>query len=428
MKKEKKSQVYAREVNWEDGSFKEAKMLLETSTEVTISRYLEGGTSIFDMVGIRFESYSSFDNSKLLIRYRTRPKVKDDAKSFDVLGFFVFDTNLSKVWGGEVSMPYTEKQMNNLCYGVGKDGTAYMLAFINESKTIELITVKPNLTVKANKIALDGNLYFQEFKLAETPDGSLIATGYYANGFDYKVSWNGYSSISMNVNGILQIKLNQEGKILEKIDIEFPLELINQYESERSKEKNEKREEKGNAGIADLKMVSLTVNPDGSTLVVGEQQFQRTQGYGSSQQTYYFYQDIIATKFDKKGTVLWQKKLPKQQEGKLGKGGMGIRVIKGKKYDYILFLDNIKNAELSLDKAPARHMDGKGGYLTTYQIDDATGNIQKHPIVNVLDINGIEAFQFKTARIFNATADKIFLLEIYIKGKEDTMVKIELKD
>ncbi len=325
-------------------------------------------------------------------------------------------------------MPYTEKQMNNLCYGVGKDGTAYMLAYIVESKTIEMITVKPNLAVKAYKVAIDAKLYFQEFKLSEAIDGSLIATGYYANGFDYKVSWNGYSSVSMNVNGILQVKLNSEGKILEKIDIEFPLELINQYESERSKAKNEKREEKGNAGISDLKIVSLTVNEDGSTMLVGEQQFQRTQGYGSSQKTYYFYQDVIATKFDKKGTVLWQKKLPKQQEGAAGKGGMGIKVIKGKKYDYILYLDNIKNAELSLDQPPARHVDGRGGYLTTYQIDDATGKIEKHPIVNVDDINGIEAFQFKTARIFNATSDRIFLLEIYIKGKQDTMVKIELKD
>src|SRR5690606_22411282 len=101
-KKLKKESVYAREINWSDGTFKEAKLLFETTTEVTISSYLEGGTSIFDMVGIRFEVFSSFDNTKFLIRYRTKPKERDDAKNYDVLGFYVFDVNLNKQWGGEV--------------------------------------------------------------------------------------------------------------------------------------------------------------------------------------------------------------------------------------------------------------------------------------------------------------------------------------
>jgi len=66
-----------------------------------------------------------------------------------------------------------------------------------------------------------------------------------------------------------------------------------------------------------------------------------------------------------------------------------------------------------------------GGYLTAYKIDDATDNIEKHTITDVRDIKGTEAHQFRASRIFDA-GEKTFLLEIYIKGKEDTMLKMEL--
>ncbi|MFT5919387.1 MAG: hypothetical protein ACI9FU_001195, partial [Granulosicoccus sp.] len=84
-----------------------------------------------------------------------------------------------------------------------------------------------------------------------------------------------------------------------------------------------------------------------------------------------------------------------------------------------------KNAKLTVGRAPVPHKDGKGGYLTTYKVNDATGDIEKHNILNVLNIKGIEAFQFATSRIFDVD-DTTFMLETYIKGKKDAMVKMEL--
>lgn len=435
-KKDRMASVYAREINWSDGSFKETKLLLKTASEVGISSYFEGGSTFFDIVAIRFEVYTSYDNTKLLIRYKTKPVVKKDSKSFDVLGFYVFDASLSKQWGGEVAMPYTEKEMNNLAYTVSSNGTAYMLAFILETKTIELITVKSDLSVKASKLAIPANLIFKELKFRETSEGNLSVIGYYANGIEHIVNWDGARVTSINIDGLLQVKISPDGKILDQANMEFPLELINQYEYLRTQAKNEKREAQGKAGISDLAIVNLTLNADGSTTVIGEQQFITKEhdfkskeplkmGVNASKNVYN-YGDIIATKFDKKGTLIWQKKLPKTQTGLTGRSGMGVRVIKGKTKTYILYLDNIANASISLGEVPAEYKDGKEGYLTAYQIDEATGNIEKYTIVNILDINGVEAFQFKTSRIFDA-AEKIFLLEIYMRDKQDTMVKLELK-
>ncbi len=425
-KKEKNESVYAREVNKADGTFKDAKLLFTTTSEIMISRYAEGGTSIFNMVGIRYEVYSSFDQSKLLVGYRTKPLTKNDDKSYDILGFYVFNITLDKQWGGEVKMPYTEKQMNNLAYTVAKDGTAYMLAYLNETKTFELFAINKDLTVKTNKIAIDGNLHFQEFKLSETSDGNLSATGYYATGIEINVNWMASASASYNMNGILYFKMSPTAKILEKYNYEFPIALINQYESARTKEKNTEKEGKGKAGIPDLKITNLTTGADGSITIIGEQQYVRSEFVGTQQKQVFYYGDVIATKIDKKGALVWMKKLPKTQVGFAGKGGNGIRFIKAGSVNYVMYLDNIKNADISLDKAPEKHQDGKGGYLTSYKIDDVTGAVTKASILDIKDINGIEAFQFKTPRIFDATG-KIFMLEIYMKGKQDTMVKMELK-
>jgi len=426
-KKEKKESLYSREINMNDGTFGISKLLFSTASEVSVSSYAEiSSVSMFGFgTPIRFEVHKSFDNSKMLIRYRLKPAERDDSKNYDILGFYVFNTNLEKQWGGEVKMPYTEKQMNNLAYGVSKDGKAYMLAYTNASKQFELLKISSDLKVKANKIDINGKLVFQQLNLVEADDGNMTCIGYYANGLDYNVNWTGTATLSFNTNGILSFKMDPNGKVLQKYDFEFPIELINQYESLRTKTKNENREGAGKAGINDLKLIDVAIDGDGNTTIIGEQQYIRNEMAGTEMKNVYYYADMVATKFDKSGKLLWMKKLPKTQSGIKGKGGMGIRFIKGKGASYILFLDNAKNANMSLADVPERHKDGFGGFLTAYKIDDITGAIEKHSIFDITDIKGTEAFQFRTTRIFDAI-DKVFMLEVYIKGKLDTMIKMEL--
>jgi hypothetical protein len=427
-KKEKTEDVFSREVNMTDGTFASPKLLFTTAAEVSVSSYAEpSSVSAFSMLGsaIKYEVHSSFDNSKILIRYRLKPIEKNDSKNYDVLGFYVFDSNLQKQWGGEVAMPYTEKQINNIAFGVTKDGKAFMLAYITESKRFELLTISNTLKVQTNKIDIDGGLAFQQLQLRESADGNITCIGFYANGIEVVVNWTGSAALTFNTNGILSFKIDQNGKVLENFKFEFPIELINQYESAKAKEKNEKREDAGKAGINDIKMINVTLDAAGNTYVLGEQQYVREEFVINNKKTVYYYADVIATKFDKAGKLIWMKKLPKTQYGYSGKGGLSVKYIKGTGAGYVLYLDNLKNADIQLSDIPEKHMDGKGGYLTAYKIDDATGAIEKHSICNILDINGTEAFQFKTSRIFEA-ADKVFMLEIYIKGKEDTMVKMEL--
>ena len=103
---------------------------------------------------------------------------------------------------------------------------------------------------------------------------------------------------------------------------------------------------------------------------------------------------------------------------------MGIAYLEGKGSHYILFLDNAKNAKLSMNDTPERHKDGLGGYLTAYKIDDASGSVEKHTIFDSRNVKGKEIHQFKTSRIFKA-ADGRFMVEVYMKGKKDAMIVLD---
>ena len=63
----------------------------------------------------------------------------------------------------------------------------------------------------------------------------------------------------------------------------------------------------------------------------------------------HYYGDVIITKIDAKGNLVWEKKMPKTQvsipqSGGSSIGGLSIKYIKGKDAHYILYLDNPKNA------------------------------------------------------------------------------------
>ena len=108
-----------------------------------------------------------------------------------------------------------------------------------------------------------------------------------------------------------------------------------------------------------------------------------------------------------------------------GKGGLSVAYLEGDHAHYVLFLDNVKNADIDINEVPARHMDGKGGYLTAYKIDDGTGKVEKHTLYNSLEVNGVTTYQFQTSRIFKAM-DDVLMVEVYIKNKKDMMIKMEL--
>lgn len=429
-KKERTFSVYSREVDISKGSFKEIKTLFTTKGDVASTGYKVSSSSFWGLGALpKFDVISSFDGSKILIQFRNKPESKNDSKNYDELGFYVFDNTFTKIWGKEVKMPHTEKEMNNLAYTVNKDGIVYMLSRINETESFELITVSNSDGLKNKKLSVKKGLSFDKFDLRESSNGNIIAAGYYANGTEAKVDWTGNMSFSRNINGIYVFEISKDGSIVRDTDYPFSIELIKKYLSNRQKGKAESKEEAGTAGINDLVLRNFVLNADGSIVIIGEVYYARKELWFTSMEMVTHFGDIVATKIDVNGKLLWAEKMPKNQAVLSNNiqdiGGLGISYVQGKGAHYILFVDNRKNASIKMDQPAEPHKGGFGGYLTAYKIDDSTGKIEKHSILDLTDIQGIRAYQFNVNRIFEAM-DKTFMLEVYIKDKQDMMVKMEL--
>ncbi|MES2590647.1 MAG: hypothetical protein V4608_02095 [Bacteroidota bacterium] len=427
-KKEKNYTVYSREVDIANGTFKEIKTLFTTQGEVASTGYVAAGFMGFSSLP-KFDVISSFDGSKILIRFRNKPESRNDSKNFDELGFYVFDNTFTKIWGKEVKMPHTEKEMDNLAYTVNNEGTAFMLSRINANKSFELITVSNSEGLKNKVLPVKKGMMFDKFELRESSNGNILAAGYYANGIDTKVDWTGNMSQSRNINGLYVFELGKDGSVVRDNDYPFSIELIKKYLSMRQKDKADAREEDGKAGINDLVLRNFVLNSDGSMVIIGEIFYSKKEMWFTSMEMVSHFGDMVATKIDAKGKLVWSEKMPKNQAVLSSNvedlRSLGIAYVQGKGAHYILFVDNRKNATLKMDQPAEPHKGGFGGYLTAYKIDDATGKVEKHSILDLTNIGGKKAYQFSLTRIFEAK-DKTFMLETYIKDKQDMMIKMEL--
>lgn len=418
-------EVYSREVDMAQGAFLAPKLIFTTKGDISRTKPLETIGVWGPMRGPFLSIYNSFDDSKIMIMYRRIPLKRSDALNKDILGFYVFDNTMKNLWGDEYTMPHTEKEMNNLAYCVTKDGAAHMLSYLNEAKAFELININGAAPVVNKTLELDGKLLFQNFNVKEDAEGNLVCVGYYARGIEAKINWAGGANLSWNIDGLKVFRIDPAGKMLNNKDYEFPIELLNAFESAKQQEKNKKRDGEGKAGIPDLQLRQVVSNDDGSMTIIGEQYYIRNEFYINTTRLIYYYGDMIVSRIGKDGNIMWMKKLPKNQAGLTGKGGNGIRVINQKSHTYFLYTDNKKNAELKEGTAPEKHMDGRGGFLTAYKLDNATGSFERHLLFDMDDLNGEEIFQFNTSRIFEPETN-VFCLESYMKKKVDKMIRMEL--
>lgn len=420
-KKTKIQQLFAREINFDKCSFiGPAKKIFELNERVYFS-YLY-----------------AHSQDKILIQCRKKPEKVRDAINYDKIGLYIFDENLNQLVGNEIEMPYTEKQMDNIDYHVDREGNPYLLAkvradgsnkdFLGKGKNktvnyhLELIKIDvKNKNIKITKIELD-KYQIASIWLYEGVDKSILCAGFY----------NKEENSSKNADGAFLFKMDEDGLITDKNFYEIPVEILNQYEKKITQKKNNKKDKKDKAEFGSLVMRKLIVQPDNSILLVGEQYFvvqhTYTDSNGNTQTRYsYHYYDLLITKIDPNGELAWMRKLPKRQVGSAGRGGMGAKHMYIDGNHYFVYLDNVKNMELTLDKRPAVHSDRRGGFLTAYRLNNETGNVEKVSIFNTLEIKEkYKLYQFQTKRML-AVSENEFVIEFYKKQKEDVLVKIKIK-
>jgi len=423
-------QLFYKEIDFKTGEFiGDDQLIIKVNKKITGMPF---GYISFWSVGVvdKFNFQYSNGDSKMVIQYRVKPEIRNDAKNYDLIGMHVFNENMQPEWNKEIKMPYTEKKMNNLDYSVDSEGNAYILSMVYNDNTtdskkrkgddpnyhIELLKFKAK-TAELVKIPITlQDKFINGIWIYEKSDDYMVCAGFYNNGEDRG-----------DADGIILCKIDKEGKTYDMASYEIPLEIINQNISERAQNKNERKDKKDKAEFQNIEMRDLLVQEDGSIILIGEQFYitQQTTRYGNSYVTTYtyHYEDILITKINPDGKLAWMKKLPKRQMGTNGRGGLSYEYIATNNSHYLLFLDNVKNMDLELNKRPAVHSDGKGGYLTAYKVNDKDGSVKKVSILDTRNVDGIAIKQFLTSRIV-PVSNNDFVFEVYKGKKEDILIRV----
>lgn len=430
-----KEQLFSVEIDFATGEFLAPKLMFQVDGKIAGTLTGGGGFMNFSVsVQDKFDIFRSYDKKNILVQYRKKPEVKNDKNSYDIIGLAAFDGNLNEISNREVKMPYTERRMNNLDYQLDNNGNLYLLVKVfhddsNDDKKkkkdvvanyhLELFLIKNG----SDKIEItkfeNKDKFITKLWIFDSPKDFLVCGGFYSNG----------KGDLDDSDGIMSFKIDKTGKIYNEVYHDIPLSILNQYESNRTKKKNEKKDKKGDeAKFSNLELKNLFVNEDGSLVLVGEQSFKKIEvsqsmNGGARTKITYHYNDILITKIGADGSLKWMNKIPKMQKGSRGQGGMSYKYFNANNSHYIVYLDNIKNINLPFDKKPALHSDGQGGYLTAVKIPDADGISKKASVFNGRDIEDFQMHQFSVNRVLK-TGENSFMLEIYKKKKEDVLIKV----
>lgn len=429
-----KEQLFAREIDFASGEFKDkGKLLFKVDGKVTGSPLMTTAYGFTIGVQDKFDFLQSLDDKKMLIQYRKKPEVKRDKISHDIIGMNSFDENMTMTSANEIEMPYTERRMDNLDYVIDGDGTMYILAKVyhddsNKDKKrnkdeeanyhVELLRIKSgSKDIDITKVEVK-DTFLKGLWLYESPDNYMVCAGFYNDG---------ERKNRASVDGLVVFKIGKDGSVSDLTTHEIPVEVLNEYIPEKKQRKNNKKDAKGEAVFEHLLLRQLVINKDdGSLVLIGEKKYVVEHVTQRSVYYTYHYEDLLITKITPSGELAWMKKIPKIQKGSNGLGGMSYKYMFANGNHHLLFLDNVKNHNLPLNVNPARHTDGKGGYFTSYKIDDATGTAVNSSVFNVREMDDMTLYQFGTDRIVK-TSENSFAVEFYKKKKEDVMVKVEMK-
>jgi len=430
-KKETIEQLFYREIDTETGELGKETRLFKV--EGKVMGFL-AGTYFSAKVLDKFDFYPSYDKTKLVIQYRKKPKKRNDKKSIDEIGMYVFNEALEKQWNRDIKMPYTESKMNNIDYQVDKDGIGYLLAEVYDTDVSKkFIGDKKNYHLEVFSFSENGmevidlkdeDHHFNDVWLFESSKGEIYLSGLYSDS----------QKTDYQVEGFFYIKLESKSFSGAGHYYKIPLEIVNQFKTKKQQKKNKKKKGKDKLAMADLELRQMISTKDGGVLLIAEEHFvvehTSVDSRGVMHTSYtYHYKDILTAKISSSGELVWMKKLPKAQKGGRGRGGMSFSYREKNGKHYFFYVDNIKNINLSLNEKPIYHSDGSGGIFSVFIVDDKDGSVEKSSLVNLREVKIREAkkpqkvYQYSTERVVKSGNGMVF--EVYKKGKEDVMIHID---
>lgn len=274
------------------------------------------------MVKEKKRSYTSFsfdvseDESKVMVA-RITPYKANEQENYALR---VLDADLKEIWSEEVQLPYKDKKFSIWDYNVDNEGHAYLGGRLyegkNETKTSSddyayMLFMHNSKTGEMKEYVLDiGDVYPTDM-VFKFNDENLLITGLYSD------------QETKSDAGVFHLEIDKKtAKVVSLAKKDFDQELKDEYRTE----KQIKKDKKSDKGVPDYEVREVYLTDAGERIMIAEQYdfYITTHTYtttnaqgGMSTRTvttsHYVYGDILLTKFNKEGEVIWITKVEKYQ-------------------------------------------------------------------------------------------------------------------
>jgi len=371
-------------------------------------------------------SFAYSQNKKRVLVYHYLP-YKRGAKQ--KIAFSVLDSNMNKVWGKKVSLPYADNLFQIKDFEVDDAGSVYIVGKKWKGKAKDVINGRINFTYVIIGYHQDGDdeqeyklslkdKYITQVKLAVDNDLNLICAGFYTN------THNVYS-----LGGSFLLKINNEdGDVMVSDYKDFSVEFITSLMSKRKQEKVKKKKKKGKSiEMPEYDLDALIIRDDGGVILIGERSYVVSHTYtdanGNMHTTYTYYaQNIIVVNFNPDGSIKWMRRVPKSQSS----GSPYYLSYVSATYEdniYFIYNDHIDNANKK-NELEFRHfvVKAKKTNLVAYRINSA-GETKYLPLFIAGKGNTLVVPQHSAQ--LRETKDLI-LFSTY--GKKQKLYRIEFQD
>lgn len=311
-------------------------------------------------------------NAKKVLVYHNKPYKKNNTEKFACS--FLNDT-LGIEFKKSFELPYKDKESFIKEYKIDDDGNIGLLARVtiegedkkSKQKFYSLLYIsKSSETLKEFKLDL-GIKKVSAVTFSFANNGNVIAAGFY--------SYLGRSE--QEIAGAFYLKIDNEiNQIVNNNTKDFDREFLSEFISQQRIDK--KRE------LQDFLLKSIRILPNGSTILLAEQYEENTVCYSDMRTGmlnctyYYYYNDIIAIKFNEMGMFEWSKHIPKEQLSVNDRGTYSSFIVTD--YDnqvYIIFNDHPSNLLQKGNSFNPRTMDNPKRSVTAMVVLAQNGEMAK---------------------------------------------------
>ncbi len=379
-KKSKKTYLLYHELNVKTMKFTgEIKVLGEIPFK---SRYDKGDFSIV---------YS--ENKKRILIYHLLPYNKGGKQK---IAFSVLDSNLQKIWGKKITLPYADKLFKIVDYDIDDEGNVYVIGKQYRGKAKDVVGGQVNFSFLILGYFDDGDdkreyklkekdKYITDLRLAIDKDMNLVCAGFYSGNKMYGAA-----------GGSFMLKIDPESEdittsVYHKFDIDFISSLQTGKRKAKAKKKAAKKKAKGkDVELTNMDLRKLVLRDDGGVIMVGEQNYVTVSSHynsstGTTSYTYhYHYNNIVVVNFNADGSIEWEKLIPKYQTQTNSSYYLSFIPVVFNDKVFFVYNDNIKNSTIKKESDYVGYVPNyKRTDLVAYRID-ADGKSDRIVLFNTL--------------------------------------------